>query len=228
MMMKGARSEDILQAEQNLNQAKINYESALRDKNRLDKLFSSRSITQKQFEDAEARFDLMSAQLKTAQENFNKVKKIFRQEEIRQAKANYEKVAAGVELIKKNIRDCYVTAPIDGFIVKTFVETGEMVSPMSSLVKISELDRVELEIYVSTEELAFVKLNQSADISIDAFKNKTYRGKVVYISPEAEFTPKNIQTKDERTKLVFAVKIKIANPNYELKSGMPADAVIKL
>lgn len=228
LMQKGAREEDIIQAEQNLNQAKINFEIAERDKNRFKSLFDSRSITQKQYEDAVARYELMNAQYKAAQENYNKVKKIFRQEEIEQAKANLNKAIAGVDLLKKNIRDSYVTSPINGFLVKTFVERGETVSPMSSLFKVSDLDEVELVIYVSEEELGYVKLGQKADISIDTYKDKTYEGKVTYISPEAEFTPKNIQTKDERTKLVFAVKITIPNKDHDLKSGMPADAKVKL
>lgn len=228
LMLKGAREEDIIQAEQNLNQAKVNFETAERDKNRMQKLYDSQSITQKQYEDAVARFELMSAQYKSAQENYSKVKKIFRPEEIEQAKANLNKAIAGVELLNKNIRDCYVTSPINGFLVKTFIEPGETVTPMSSLFKVSDLDVVELVIYVSTEELAYVKLGQNAEVEIDSFKDKVYTGKVTYISPEAEFTPKNIQTKDERTKLVFAVKIKIPNDNYDLKPGMPSDATIKL
>lgn len=228
LMLKGAREEDIIQAEQNLKQAKVNFETAERDKNRMQKLYDSQSITQKQYEDAVARFELMSAQYKSAQENYSKVRKIFRPEEIEQARANLNKAIAGVELLKKNIRDCYVVSPINGFLVKTFVERGESVTPMSSLFKVSDLDIVELVIYVSTEELGYVKLGQEADVTIDAFKDKVYKGKVTYISPEAEFTPKNIQTKDERTKLVFAVKITIPNKEYDLKSGMPADAVIKM
>lgn len=228
LMLRGARQEDIVQAEQNLNQAKINFDTAERDKIRMENLYESRSITQKQYEDAVARYELMNAQYKTANENFHKVKKIFRQEEIDQARANLNKAIAGVELLKKNIRDCYVTSPINGFIVKTFVERGESVTPMSSLFKVSDLDVVELVIYVSTKELAHIKLGQRADVTIDAFKDKAYEGKVTYISPEAEFTPKNIQTKDERTKLVFAVKITIPNKGYELKAGMPADAKIQV
>lgn len=103
-----------------------------------------------------------------------------------------------------------------------------MLSMLSNLFKISDLSKVELVIYVSEEDLGKVKLGQTADISTDTYKDKSYEGKVKYISPEAEFTPKNIQTKDERTKLVFAVKIEIPNPNFELKAGMPADAVVKL
>lgn len=228
LMLKGARQEDIISAEQNLNQAKINFENAERDKIRMENLYNSRSITQKQFEDAVVRYELMNAQYKAAQENYNKIKKIFRPEEIEQAKANLNKAIAGVELLKKNIRDCFVTSPINGFIVKTFVEKGETVSPMSSLFKVSDLDNIELKIYVSAEELGLVKLGQKAEISVDSFKDKTFEGTVTYISPEAEFTPKNIQTKDERTKLVFAVKISISNKDYNLKSGMPADAVINL
>lgn len=228
LMLKGARSEDIIQAEQNLNQAKVNFESAEKDKIRMSNLYDARSITQKQYEDAVTRFNLMNAQYKAAQENYSKVKKIFRQEEIDQAKANLKKTMAGVELLKKNIRDCYVTSPINGFLVKTFVEKGETVTPMTSLFKVSDLDYVELVIYVSTLELGYVKLEQRADVMIDTFKDKVYEGLVTYISPEAEFTPKNIQTKDERTKLVFAVKIRIPNKEYDLKPGMPADAIINL
>jgi HlyD family secretion protein len=228
LMLSGARKEDINQAEQNLNQAKINYELADRDKMRMQNLYVSRSITQKQYEDALARYDLMTAQYKVAQDNLNKVKKIFRPEEIDQAKANLNKSIAGVDLLKKNIRDSYVLSPINGFLVKTFIENGETVTPMSSLFKVSDLDVVELVIYVSEEELGLVKLGQKAEVTIDTYKDKVYEGKVTYISPEAEFTPKNIQTKDERTKLVFAVKLEIPNKNYDLKPGMPADAQVTL
>lgn len=228
LLLAGAREEDINQAEQNLNQAKVNYQTAERDKQRMQSLYDSRSITKKQYEDAIARYDVMRAQYKAAQGNYDKVKNIFRKEEIDQARANLNKAIASVELLKKNIRDSYVTSPINGFLVKTFIEKGETVTPMSSLFKVSDLDFVELVIYVSTLELSYVKLGQKTDVTIDTFKDKVYEGRVTYISPEAEFTPKNIQTKDERTKLVFAVKITIPNEDYGLKPGMPADALINL
>ena len=96
------------------------------------------------------------------------------------------------------------------------------------MLKISDLTEVELIIYVSETELGGVRLGEKADVYVDAYPNKNFEGKVTYISPEAEFTPKNIQTKDERTKLVFAAKIKIQNPEFKLKPGMPADAEIKV
>jgi HlyD family secretion protein len=93
---------------------------------------------------------------------------------------------------------------------------------------VSNLETVNLVIYVSEVELGKVKLGQTAEIKVDAFEEKTYTGKIIFISPEAEFTPKNIQTQDERTKLVFGVKIEIPNPQFELKPGMPADAKVIL
>ena len=226
LLVKGSRKEDIIQAEEVFNQATSNYNSAKTDYERMENLIKSNSVTQKQYDDAESRFDIAKAQLKGAQENFTKIKNIARPEEIAQAKANYEKNSASVDAIKKSIRDCFVVSPINGFVVKKFIELGETVSMMSSLEKVSDLSKIEVRIYVSETELGRVKLGQKAELKIDSIKDKSFVGKVTFISPEAEFTPKNIQTKDERTKLVFAVKVEIPNPNYELKVGLPADVKI--
>jgi HlyD family secretion protein len=224
----GARKEDIQQAEQMLKQAEVNFQSAENDKIRFENLYQSKSVSKKQYEEAVARYELMLAQLNSAKENLRKIQSIIRPEELKQAKANYDRIKANVELIKKNLNDCYVTSPIDGIIVKRFVEKGETVTNLSSLFRVSNLYQVELLVYVNEQDLGKVKLGQQVDITIDAFPNKIYEGKIIYISPEAEFTPKNIQTKEERTKLVFAVKVRIGNPNLELKAGLPADARIKI
>jgi len=228
LLRNGARKEDISQAESALKQAKINYEQAVRDKERTDKLYEAKTISQKQFEDVTTRFDIAQQQLNSAKNNYEKIQNLARPEEIKQAAARVDQAIANENLIKKNIKDSYVTAPLSGFIVKKYFEAGETVSPLSSLLKISDLSVVKLVIYVSEEELGKVKLGQKADVTVDAFSDKSYKGKVIYISPEAEFTPKNIQTKDERTKLVFAVKIEISNTDFELKPGMPADAVVHI
>lgn len=228
LLTTGARKEDIKIAEEQFNQAKSNFDLAQKDKERFQSLYDSQSITKKQFDDVATRFEIAQSQLNGAKENLTKIKNIARPEEIRQARSNFEKAEASAALIQKSLNDCFVTAPFNGAIVKTFVEKGEMLSILSNLFKISDLSKVELVIYVSEEDLGKVKLGQIAEVLTDTYKDKTYEGKVKYISPEAEFTPKNIQTKDERTKLVFAVKIEIQNPNFELKAGMPADAVVKL
>jgi len=228
LMLKGARSEDINQAEEMMNQSEINFNTAKNDFERYKQLWESKSISKKQFEDMTARYDVTLAQYNSAKENYQKVKKFFRPEEIEQAKGNVKKAKASVDLLKKNIRDSYVTSPLTGFIVKKFIEVGETVTPMSSLFKVSNLSTVELVIYVSEVELGKIKLGQKAEVTIDTYPDRKYEGKVTYISPEAEFTPKNVQTKDERTKLVFAVKIEVVNKDFDLKSGMPADAIVHL
>jgi len=228
MLKKGARKEDIKQVEEQLKQAQVNFNLAQKDKERMTNLYNSKSITKKQYDDAVARFEIAQAQLTSAKENYTKIKNFARPEELKQAEANVNGKLASIDLLKKQIRDCFVTTPLNGYLVKTFMKRGETVSPMSSLFKVSDLSKVKLVIYVSEEELGKVKLGQTVDVTTDSYPDKNYNGKVIYISPEAEFTPKNIQTKDERTKLVFAVKIRVDNPNFELKSGMPADAVIRI
>ena len=228
LLIIGARREDIFQAEQALNQAEVNFDIAKSDKERMDNLIKVNTISQKQYEDATARFNITQAQLNAAKENFNKIKNIARPEEVIQARANYQKAEAAVESINKNIRDCYVLSPINGFIIKKFVELGESVSMLSSLFKVADLSKVKVTIYVSETDIGKVKLGQKAEIKVDSFPEKEFEGKVIFISPEAEFTPKNIQTKDERTKLVFAVKIEIPNSQQELKTGLPADVKIIL
>ncbi len=228
LLIIGARREDVNQAEQVLNQAEVNFDIAKSDKERMEALIKLNTISQKQYEDATARLNIAQAQLNAAKENFNKIKNIVRPEEVIQARANYQKAEAAVESINKNIRDCCVTSPMNGFVVKKFVEKGETVSMLSSLFKIADLSKVKVTIYVSETELGKIKLRQKAEIKVDSFPDKSFEGKVIFISPEAEFTPKNIQTKDERTKLVFAVKIEIPNPQQELKTGLPADVKIIL
>ncbi|MBK7105200.1 MAG: efflux RND transporter periplasmic adaptor subunit [Ignavibacteriae bacterium] len=228
LLKNGSRKEDILQAQSMFHQAEISLNQAEKDKARMQSLLESNSITKKQFEDIETKFEIVKSQYSAAKENLSKIKNIARPEELKRTEASLNQAIANEKIIQKNINDCYVVSPINGFVVEQFYEKGETVAPMSSILKIADLEKVNLDIYVNELELPKVKLNQKVDVFIDAYDDKTFSGKVVYISPESEFTPKNIQTPDERTKLVFKVKVEINNPNFELKSGMPADAEIIL
>ena len=226
LLLSGARREDIKQSEELVKQAKINLDLAKTDLDRTENMLRENAITQKQYDDAKGRYDLAVTQYNSTKENLSKVKSIIRPEEIEQARANLKHAIASVDVLKKYIEDCKIYAPVSGIVSKKFMELGEAVAPGASLLKISNLETVNLVIYVPETDLAKIKLGAKADIFIDAYKDKTYQGKIIFISPEAEFTPKNIQTNEERTKLVFAVKIEIANPRFELKPGLPADAKI--
>lgn len=224
LQISGSRKEDIRQTEDLLKQAKINLDQAKTDKDRMTELYNTNAVTKKQLEDAETRYDLTQSQYNASRENLQKIRNIVRPEEIDQSRANVKRNIASIDLLKQNIEDCKIIAPVDGIISKKYLEEGENVAPNTSILKLSNLETVNLLIYVNEVELGKVKLGQQADISIDTYKDKVFKGKIIFISPEAEFTPKNIQTQDERTKLVFGVKIEIPNPQFELKPGMPADA----
>ena len=227
MLQSGARKEDRNLASEALIQAEANYKVAKTNKDRMTKLFESESITQKQYDEATLGYDVALSMYNSAKQNVLKSKSA-RPEQIEQLMASLDQSEAAISLIEKSISDCYITTPISGQIVNRFIEKSEIVSFLSSLFKVVDLTDSELTIYVNEVDLAHIQLKQDVSINIDAYTDKSFSGNISFISPEAEFTPKNIQTKDERTKLVFAVKVKIDNPDKILKPGMPADAVIRL
>ena len=210
--VNGARKEDILQAE-------AAYKSADKDFKRMKELLASQTITQKQYDDAEARFI-------SAQQSYDKLVHGTRSEDIAAAHARRDQAVAQADLLKKKIRDCSILAPSGGTVTLKAVEPGELVSPGANLVRLTYLDKVKLTIYVNEELISKIQLGQKATVTIDSGAKS--EGKVIYKSPVAEFTPKNVQTKEERTKLVFAVKILVENTDGRLSPGIPADAVLSL
>ncbi|MEI6609709.1 MAG: efflux RND transporter periplasmic adaptor subunit [Deltaproteobacteria bacterium] len=117
-------------------------------------------------------------------------------------------------------------SPMDGIVTSRNIEPGETVNAGREVITISDLSRVDLKIFVDETEIGKVKPNQKVEVKVDTFPDKSYTGYVSFISPEGEFTPKIIQTKKERVKMVYLVKVSIVNPNFDLKAGMPADALL--
>lgn len=228
LLKNGARKEDIAQAESIYKQTEAAYKTSLTDLQRIETLLQSGSVTQKQFDDIQLLTETRRLQMASALENLNKLRSIARPEELMQAKARLDQAVAAEEIIAKSYRDCFILSPVSGYISKSFFEEGELVQPGAALFKVTNLDNIELIVYPEQTHIGKIQINDRADIMIDSFPDKTFKGKIVYISPEAEFTPKNIQTKEERSKLVFAVKIAVENNQNQLKSGLPADARIYL
>ena len=132
---------------------------------------------------------------------------------------------ARLALAEKAVADCRVTAPMDGVVTTKSREEGEVISVGTPVVQLSRLDEVWLSVYVPESHLARVKLGQPARVKVDGDK-RFFEGLVTFISPEAEFTPRNVQTPDERAKLVYRVKITLKNPEGIFKPGMPADGYL--
>jgi HlyD family secretion protein len=228
LLRNGARAEDIQQAEAALKQVQVSLTVAADDARRMRELVKTGSVTPKQREDADARLTVAEAQRNAAAEILKKTRTLARPEEIQAAEARLAQAQAAVDLLMKTIADCTITAPVGGIVTHKALEAGELVTQGATIVTLSELDSVYVMIYVTEKELGRVRLGDAAEVKIDAFPDKAFSGKVTYISPEAEFTPKNIQTKEDRVKLVFGVKVEIENREGLLKPGLPADAVIKV
>jgi HlyD family secretion protein len=213
LAVKGSRDEDIAQAE-------AAYRTAQTDYQRMKELLRTQTVTQKQFDDAYARYV-------AAEQTYDKLKTGLRPEEIETTKVKRDQAAAQVELLRKKLHDCAILAPSKGTVTLKAIEQGELVTVGMNVLRLTYLDHIKLTIYVSETDLGRVKLGQSADILIDSFgPDRPFKGVVTYISPVAEFTPKNVQTKEERSKLVFGVKIEADNTDGFLKPGLPADARI--
>jgi HlyD family secretion protein len=212
LALNGAREEDVIQSE-------ANYKNAQEDLKRMEDLYRAKSVSEKQLDDARTRFTV-------TQQIWEKTKRGSRQEEIDAARARRDQTQAQMASLQKKVDDCVVTAQAAGTITKRFVEQGELTSTGMALYRVSDYSTMDITIYVSESNLPKVKLNQKAIVTIDAFQKREYEGKVTYISSTAEFTPKNIQTKDERTKLVFSVKVRVPNPDGTLKAGIPADVTL--
>jgi HlyD family secretion protein len=148
-------------------------------------------------------------------------------------KANEEKAIAGVksaqsqlELAQTQRANANILSPVDGVVLQKNFEGGELVFPGSQLLKIGNLKQAWLKIYISEKEMGRFGLGSKASVEVDAYPKQKFQGVITWIASEAEFTPKNIQVKEERAQLVFAVKISIDNQDEKLMPGMPADAQI--
>ncbi len=142
------------------------------------------------------------------------------------ATTQVEQAQASLDVMKVQLSKTALISPVSGVVAARYAEVGEIANPGAPVLTITELDKVTLTAYVPESKIGLVKLGQEVLVSVDSYPDDQFSGKVVYISPEAQFTPRNVQLKEEREKTVFAVKIGLDNPNQKLKPGMPADARI--
>jgi HlyD family secretion protein len=147
-------------------------------------------------------------------------------EEIAVAEAQVRQAEAALASLQVQIDKRVLTAPRNGVITNRPANPGELATPGATLLSLGDLDRVTLTVFIPETQIGRVQVGQTARVEVDAYPGETFKGTVAFIKPEAEFTPKNIQTKEERVNLVFAVKITLDNADHRLKPGMPADAEI--
>ena len=151
-----------------------------------------------------------------------------KQQDVTGRGADIERARAQVAMIDSQLADTVATSPIDGVVLVKAANVGEILAPGTTVVTIGDIDHPWLRGYINERDLGRVKLGTKAKVTTDSFPGKAYWGRVSFIASEAEFTPKQIQTSEERLKLVYRIKIEVDNPQHELKSNMPADAVLVL
>ncbi len=179
-----------------------------------------------QIDQARAAVDKAKAALRLAEANKIDLKR--RRQEVAMRQADVQRASAQAGVLQSQINDREIVSPVDGVVLSKSAETGEVLAGGAALLTIGDIDRPWVRGYIGERDLGRVKIGMAADVTTDSYPGKTYRGKVTFINSEAEFTPKQIQTTEERVKLVYRVKIEVENPNRELKSNMPVDAVIKV
>ena len=221
LLRKGARDEDVREAEAQLKKAQADLDAAGRDLERMQALLDRGSGTTKARDDASTQRDVAQAALAAARERLRRLQTGNRPEEIEAAAARLQAAEARIAQLEKQLADARITSPTGGVVTQKLAEQGELLSRGGGIVVVTDLASAWLNAYVGEPDLARIRLGQPARVTTD--DGQTRSGRVSFVSSRAEFTPKNVQTRDERVKLVYKVKIALENADGLFKPGMPAE-----
>ncbi len=221
---RGARSEEIVQARAALNAAQDRLANAESDYRRTRTLFDGGAVSRETLDNASLALEVARSQRTQAAEQLQLVQKGPREERKEQARAQLAQAQAALQAAEVTQGNMTLAAPFDGVVTVRNREPGEIVQAGSPVLTLMNPGDRWVRIYVREDRLGAVHIGDRAAIVSDTFPGKTYPGQVAFIASEAEFTPKNVQTTEERVKLVYAVKVRIlGDPDNELKPGLPAD-----
>ena len=227
-LLAGSRPEEIRQAEAALQQAQFDLDNKQLAYDRMKMLYGKQVIAKESYDNAETAFKVAQAALDRARENYQLVREGPRKEDIDDARAQVEQARASLKLAETQLGYSVLYSPLSGVILVKSGEIGEVVNPGTPVLTIADIQKVWLKAYISETDLGKVKWGQDVIVTTDLHPKKEYKGTISFISSQAEFTPKNIQTEKERVTLVYRIKVDLENPDRELKPGMPADGKILL
>ena len=241
LVQAGARVEDIRQAQSQIDTARAEVaasraelQAAEQDLDRFETLLKNNSGSRKQRDDAATRRDVArdrvaqtESRVKTADEALAKLRAGARPEEIDAARARVNVVSAQIASLEKGLGDATLTSPVGGLVTEKLVEAGEMIAPRAPAIVVVDLDHAWADVFVPEPAVPQIKIGRPASVFTDA-GGPPLTGTIAYISPKAEFTPRNVQTAEERSKLVYRVRINVDNKEGVLKQGMPVEAEIAL
>lgn len=181
---------------------------------------------QAQVNAARAQYEVATAAVAVAQAGVDGLRIGATPEQIAAVEAQVEIARAALQALEVQLDKLTLESPISGLVLERPVHVGEVAVPGAPLLTLADLDNVTLTVYVPEDQLGKVQLGQRASVTVDAYPDRTFVGEVTFIATQAEFTPRNVQTREERVNMVFAVKVSLPNADHALKPGMPADAVL--
>ena len=228
LTLAGTRQQEVKAAQQTMKDAEADLDEKKIDNQRAQQLFVKDEVSAQERDLAATAQKRAEAIFKASQQRYNEAVEGSRKEDIAIAHANLNEAGANLGLSQVNLGYTILRAPFAGVVTVRQAELGEVVSPGSPVITLSDLDHIWLRAYVAETDLGRIHWGQEATITTDTYPGKQYHGRISFISPDAEFTPKSVQTYKERVTLVYRIKIDIDNPNHELKPGMPADTRIDL
>ncbi|MGD9817753.1 MAG: HlyD family secretion protein [Desulfomonilaceae bacterium] len=222
----GYREEEIKSARALAKAAESRLANARDEYERHLNLFKGGAISASVYDSKETSFKVATEEYNNAVQRLTELERGPREEQIRAARSRLDRAKWELKRIELDIKHSSIESPINGVVLVKANELGEVILPGATVATVAEIDEVWLKGYVGEKDLGKIKLGQKANITIDTYPDRYYQGIVTFISTRAEFTPKNVQTREERIKQVYRVKITIPNRHQDLKIGMPAEGYI--
>ena len=226
LAVAGSRVQEIQAAKQSLIDAQADLDLKRAEFRRRESLLAEQGVAREDVENARTLMKRAQATYERVRQTYEQIAEGTRKEEIAVRRANLRLAQEHLQMSRVQLGYTRLSAPVSGVVLVRQAELGEVVAPGTPVVTIADVDHLWMRGYVNETDLGRVRWNQPATLRTDTYPEKTYQGRVSFISSQAEFTPKSVETYKERVTLVYRIKIDLANPNHELKPGMPAEAVI--
>jgi HlyD family secretion protein len=225
-LVAGARAEELEDARAALQSATATREWTERDYRRAESLFRQALIATQEVDRARQAYEVAVAQEKSARQKLLLLQAGSRPDQIEAARGQLAQARQALDVARTRLKEMVIYSPVDGVVLRKNLEVGEMANPGVPVLTLMKPAEIWVRAYVPEEEIGRIKVGDTARIGVDAYPARRFPGRIIEIASEAEFTPRNVQTKKERVNLVFRIKIAVDNPEGILKPGMPADADI--
>lgn len=224
----GYRPQEIAEAQAQVIQAQAHLGNLRDEARRAEALYQDRAISRRQRDRDVTAARVAEGQYQAARERLALLREGYRHESIAAARAQLEEAQAAAAVAQSVLDDMTIVSPMAGVVTRTHAEVGETVAAGRAVLTVNDLARPWVRVYIPESSIGKVRLGTQAEVRVDSFPGRAFLGRVTYVAAQAEFTPKNVQTQEERVKLVFGVDVRVDNPDGALKPGMPADVYLKV